>query len=573
MRWPDRVLSIMPPEALRLLPLLLMLLACPRGAAAATSLSLYDIRIDGTESGISSVQWSAPDQIRQGNASTELPGALVQHDQLQIDAAGFPIRYRLEADVQGHHTRVDVQRHDDGLDVTIDQDDSNSTRHFASAEPVDIIDNNSLDGLQALLDRLRGQPAHGSTLRVFVPQALAFGTLAFDKSTLTQESFEGAQRRLRSITASLTVKGKRVPLTLWLDPTSGQLLRFAQTSQQVTMTLRPPAPKAAPPATPASDGDCARSRRIDVRAGSDVIDTELTLPTQTGRPWPAMLLVAGSGVLDDSDALGAAAAATQIRRQLATALACHGIAVLNDSRHQVSGGGETSVATSAGHLADLLNVLQHQPGVDPTRLILAGHAEGGLIALYALTGLKPQPAGLVLLNTPGQALGDTLTEQWLAPAQALGAGAPQRESLKQSAEAALTAIRASRGQQLTLSGTLVNNRLARRMAPMAGLLREELQLDPIKLAAAVKIPLLIVQGSKDTAVPPNSASRFQQVADKAQQIDFPDMNHDLAESPLPALSARVNAPGSTVAPKLAPSLAAWILRQTPVRTGSRSARD
>ena len=555
-------------NAVRARRLLLPLLAVAGIAQASSSIAIYDIRIDGVGSGVSSVRWTPPGHLRQANASTELPGALVQHDQLQVDGSGFAQRYRLEADVQGHYTQIEVRRDADRLQVTIEQDATRSRRQFDSPQPVDVLDNNSLDGLQALLDRLGGRPRARSSIQVFVPQALAFGTLDFDAIALEHHTLGGDSRSVRAISATLTVKGKHVPLELWLDPDSGQLLRFAQPDQQVTMTLRPTPNDSGIAAAAKPASTCPHSRPIAVTAGTDRVHGELTLPSQGAGRWPALLLVAGSGALDSQEALGAAAASAGIRSQLARELACRGIAVLVEADDRAS-----SVEAAARRVADLLNRLQRLPGVDPAQLFVAGHGDGGLIALFALTGLDPQPAGIALLDTPGEPLAKVIIRTHMAPALALGAATSLKQTLEKSAEAALMAIRASDGQQLTLSGSLADNRLAGRLAPKAGLLRGELLLDPIKLAAAVRVPLLIVQGGKDIAVQPPDADRLQHAAGHAQRIDLKDMTHDLTSSPLPALSARVSAPGSKVDPQLAPALVDWIRRQFTVRTGSRSAGE
>jgi len=420
-----------------------------------------------------------------------------------------------------------------------------------------------------LLDRLHDTPKPGSELKVFVPQAQHFGTLHFDTVHNVHKTLDRKRRTIRSIHARLSVGDHSVPLTLWLDPTDGRLLRFAQPKRQVTMTLR----KAVQPAvanlaeTLQQQQRCLTTRQLAIAAGSVDLIAELTLPQQDTGPWPAVVLVPDRGDLTLNADNASVAASNDIYKQLAYALACHGIAVLRYNPPGVPAGNgrreADTVETAAEDLARLFSALVRQPGIDPQRLILAGHAEGGLIALYALTGLEPQPAGLLLLETPGKPLAQVLTDQWLAPARALGAAAAQIKSLRQTAEQALTAIYDSHGRQLTLNGALAANPLARLLAPQAGLLRSELSLNPARLAAAVKIPMLIVQGGKDLRVPPGNGRRLKQANPRAWQIDFADMTDTLVSSPLPPLSARFSLPGDRIEPALAPALAHWIRRHTP----------
>jgi len=530
-------------------------------------MAIYDIRVGDAPAGISGVSWAAPNGSQMASASTELPGVLVQHDRLWLDIQGWPLRYHLGANVQGHSIQIDVKRIRSELIETVTLGGQKHTQRFASPGPVDFIDNNSLDGLQALLDRLHGSPKPGSELKVFVPQAQRFGTLHFDTVHNVHKTLDHTSRTIRSIHSRLSVGDHSVPLTLWLDPTDGRLLRFAQPQRQVTMTLR----KVVQPAvtslaeTLKQQQRCLTARRLTVPTGSVDLIAELTLPQQSAGPWPAVVLVADSDDLNLDGDNASMTVSNGIYKQLAYALACHGIAVLRYNPRSPSGGWweAATVGTKAKDLASLFSSLVRQPDIDPQRLILAGHAEGGLIALYALTGLEPQPVGLLLLETPGKPLAEVLTDQWLAPARALGAAAAQIKALRQTSEQALTAIYDSHGRQLTLNGTLAANPLARLLAPQAGLLRSERSLDPARLAAAVKVPMLIVQGGKDLRVSRDNGRLLKQANSSAWQIDFADMTDTLVSSPLPPLSARFSLPGDRIEPALAPALARWIQRHTP----------
>lgn len=551
-----------------ILPILLLSCLCTARAAASTA--IYDIRVDHARVGVSSVGGASRNGGRVADASTELVDALIQHDRLWLDPEGWPVRYQLSANVQGHSTQIDVRRSQSRLIETVTQDGQRQTHAFPSPAPISFIDNNSLDGLQALLDQLHGKPEPGSKLQVFVPQAQSFGTLYFDNVRNTHERLDGERLAVRSISARLSVGHDSVPLTLWLNPADGRLLRFAQPRRQVTMTLRNAAqPAASTPSlaeTLTQQQHCLTTKPLRVPAGSTDLTGELTLPRQGKGPWPAVLLVPDRGVLDLNGYSVATPASDSIYKQLAYALACRGIAMLRYNKRSTSpNGGQraaTTVETDAKDIASLLNALDRQPWIDPHRLILAGHAEGGLTALYALNGLKPQPAALILLETPGEPLAQVLTDQWLTPARALGAETAQIESLHQTAEQALTAIRDSNGQQLTLNGALAGNPLAQRLAPYAGLLRSELRLDPARLAATVNVPMLIVQGGKDLRIPPANAKLLQQADHRAQRLDFADMTDSLVSSPLPPLIAHFTQRGSRIEPALAPDMARWIQHHT-----------
>jgi len=100
----------MPPIRLRCCTLLILLVSGLCTARAAAPMAIYDIRVGDAAAGIGSVSWAVSDSSRMASASTELPGALVQHDRLWLDTQGWPLRYRLGANVQGHSIQIDVKR-------------------------------------------------------------------------------------------------------------------------------------------------------------------------------------------------------------------------------------------------------------------------------------------------------------------------------------------------------------------------------------------------------------------------------------------------------------------------------
>lgn len=529
------------------LALLCLAAAAPRPAAAA----IYDIAVGGATLGVSSLDWRAHQTGRVAYSSTELPGALVQHDQLQLDAAGWPQRYALQALVQGHTTRLQLRRQGSELIETVIQNGHRSEQRYASATPVDLIDNNSLAGWQAWLDRLHGRLAAGAAFKVFIPQARSFGRLQVASVTTVSRVFDGATQTLRRVQLKLQVHRQQVPVTLWLQPDSSHLLQFAQTRNAVRMRQRPATAGTAPAASPR----CGRDVTLTTHRDGDARSAALTLPGRGAGRFPTLLLLPAQFQPDASDGALAPMSSSALYAQLADALACQGVATLRDL-----GPSAASVQQAAGDVAHWLNVLAHQPQVDNARLLLAGHGSGGLAALYALNGLQPQPAGVVLLDAPGQPLADVLRARRLAPARALSAGTAQRKRLAASVDQLLAAVRDGHGPTLTLPDDLQHDARAQRLAARAGLLRSELPLDPVKLAARLRIPLLVVQGSKDLQVLPANAARLQNAAPAATRLDYPDMTHTLAASPLPALSADFTVPGSAIEPKLAPDIAAWIRR-------------
>lgn len=218
---------------------LLLILFCWQGTAHATSPSrTYDIRSGKTPLGVGHLSLTQDQGRRVISSSAELPLVLQQHNRLWLNAKGWPVRYRLDARLQDKVIRIEVRREHRQLIETVTRAGKTQTQRFAAATAVDFIDNNTLGGLQALLNRLHGKPQPGSQLRVFLPQARQFGVLHFLSVRTALKTINGRRIKVRVIKAQLKVNHKQVPLRLWLDPADGVLLRFDQPQRQVTMTLR-----------------------------------------------------------------------------------------------------------------------------------------------------------------------------------------------------------------------------------------------------------------------------------------------------------------------------------------------
>jgi uncharacterized protein len=126
----------------------------------------------------------------------------------------------------------------------------------------------------------------------------------------------------------------------------------------------------------------------------------LTLPHGPG-PFPAAVLIAGSGA-HTRDELVSLHKALLV---LADHLTRRGLAVLRYDKRGVglSGGRADPDSTTDDYASDVraaVHFLRIQPGVDPGRIGLVGHSEGGIIAPMVAAG-NPEIAFVVLLAGTG----------------------------------------------------------------------------------------------------------------------------------------------------------------------------
>ncbi|HLI52462.1 MAG TPA: alpha/beta hydrolase, partial [Thermomicrobiaceae bacterium] len=199
-------------------------------------------------------------------------------------------------------------------------------------------------------------------------------------------------------------------------------------------------PSAASPeviATPATSGSPAASTtpsasgtlpsvghetELTFKSGPDTLYGSLLMPDMpSGTKVPAALIISGSGPTDRN---GNDAQLQQMNTNLnfARALAADGIASF---RYDKLGSGKTGLATHANgqgitfnlfvqEALDAYATMAKQPGVDPSRLMILGHSEGGLFAVVLtkdLQGKPDAPKSLILAAPLGRRFLDVIRRQ------------------------------------------------------------------------------------------------------------------------------------------------------------------
>ena len=244
--------------------------------------------------------------------------------------------------------------------------------------------------------------------------------------------------------------------------------------------------------------------------------------------------------------------------QLAGALADAGYAVRRyDKRGIGQSGGRAEAATLADYADDLRAVLKfmtERKDIDPKKIAVLGHSEGGSVAMLAAKDKRI--AALVLVA----ALGTTGAE--LNMAQVTHA---LDRSKKTDAERQATIDLQKKIQAAVLTGkgweTIPP---AYRKQADTPWFQSFLAYDPAKLMSDVHQPVLIVQGLLDTQVAPANADRLEALArarKNAPMVDvarLPGINHLM----LPATSGEYEEYGSLsgqrVSADLVSAVAAWL---------------
>lgn len=326
-------------------------------------------------------------------------------------------------------------------------------------------------------------------------------------------------------------------------------------------------------------------RESDVRitAGDSIhLEGTLTLPNEPGR-HPVVVLISGSGAQDrDESAFG-----HRPFLVLSDMLTKRGFGVLRLDDRGVGGStGDVYQATLddlAGDVVAAAEYLAGRPDIDPSRISLVGHSQGGLVALLA-AAKSAHIARVAMLATP------------MIPTRDLRS--LQTESIGRSmdaSDAAINAIRAfnttvfdavESGQQgemlqstLTDAGrallvaipeaersqyaSLVHELMSTASGYATPWFRSLLNIDPGQSLHRVDRPVLLVLGGKDVQVDAETSRRAAEASmppsmmGRSRTVVLPTVNHMLQTSRTGTLREYVLI-DETIAPEVFETLANWL---------------
>jgi pimeloyl-ACP methyl ester carboxylesterase len=294
--------------------------------------------------------------------------------------------------------------------------------------------------------------------------------------------------------------------------------------------------------------------------GFSLAGTVTTPPQVAGRlRHPAIVLVAGSGRVDREVNV----AGIPIFTQLAGALAERGFVVLRyDKRGVGQSGGRDERATIQDYAEDAIAAvkwLRKRSDVDENQVAVAGHSEGGVVAMIA-AARENDIESVVLIATPGTRGADLVLEQQQHGLDLLKVSDAERKAKVDLQERIQTAVLSGVGWE----GLPPEYR----KAADTPWFRSFLQFDPTEVMKDVRQPILIIQGDLDKQVFPHHADKLAALArarkreGRVEVVHLPGVNHLLARATTGELSEYPTLKEKVISPEIATRIAAFL-------TGSR----
>lgn len=341
-------------------------------------------------------------------------------------------------------------------------------------------------------------------------KGLKVDTISLDKQKLTfamkrlAASYEGTlNAEGTEAKGTFTQGGVKMPLNL-------------KRTEKVTEVKRPQTPK---PPFP--------YRSVDVtypnEAGGIKLAGTLTLPEGSG-PFPAVILISGSGSQDRDETLFE----HRPFAVLADTLTRRGVAVLRVDDRGVGGTtGDPKTSTTEDFAGDVqagVDYLKRYKEIDPHRIGLMGHSEGGVIApmvasrtgdvafivLLAGTGLPGDEiinlqSRAIALAMAGPGKGAELEKQFDIQKRLIEIARNEEDDQKAAArtKAVIAELKATLSEEEKKAAGDLDGLIDGQLKAIRGKwFRYFLRYDPRPALAKVKCPVLAVIGEKDLQVPP-----------------------------------------------------------------------
>lgn len=476
-------------------------------------------------------------------------GTTMRQVEVRYDADWRPRSLSLEGAIQDRSVALETVFADGKATNNLKEGDATQEKVDTVSADAVVLPNVFFGGHAALAARLVGA-AVGTEVKAYIaPQA----EIPIVVTAVADERIETPQRTFTAKRFSLTFRNPNgeLAVSLWTEA-SGSFVRLSVPAQTLEIARDDVASAASRMSAFSVDGD--ETVRVPAN-GFNIAATVTKAPTATGK-LPAVVLIGGTGPADRDGTVAGIPVLGQVARDLAKA----GFLVVRyDKRGVGQSGGRAETAALVDYAEDARAVVtwlrKSRKDVDAKRIAVVGHGEGAWIAMQ-LAAAEKDIAALVMVAGASGTGGALVLEQQQHLLDVMKVSDEEKKS-KADLQARINAAATGQGPWDGISNDL-------RTQADTPWFASYLAFDPAKLMKDVRQPLLIVNGERDTQVPPRHAdalatlarARKRQVATEVVRV--PGVNHLLVPATTGEVSEYASLSSAEVSPDATGAIAKWL---------------
>ncbi len=470
--------------------------------------------------------------------------------ELRYDADWKAVELSLDAAVRGQDQTLHTAVSGNTLTTVVSIGGQTTTVPVNGAVDV-LLPDPFFSPFSAVSARLRSA-APGTVIRALIPPrtpaSIRVGASTDERFQTARETIDA--RRTHITTTPEAAGAVPIEADVWSDP-SGRLLRISIPAQGLEFAR--------------DDLAAASARQVPVSRPNDEqvkipslgfsLAGTISKPANAATRLPAVVLLAGSGPTDRDELLYG----IPVLGQLAGSLADAGFLTLRfDKRGVGQSGGRFESSTLADYADDArsaIKLLANREDVDPKRIAVIGHREGGAAALIAAAKDK-RVAAVGVIASGGIAGAELVLEQQRHLLDKLQLPEADKQSRIDLQKGINQAVITGRGWDRFTPAV-------RRQVDTAEY-QSILTFDPAKVMRDVRQPLLIVHGELDREVAPDNADRLAQLArdrknsPPVQLAKVPGVNHLLATATTGEPDEYATLADRRVNPAVSTAIARWL---------------
>ncbi len=445
-----------------------------------------------------------------------------------LGPGGVALSYSLKAVMMGGTQKIDCVFKDDEIKANIYKQDTVETVSLRAPRPLFILDNTNANNYQHIIDAYSHKTGGVQTFNIFVPQKLLISSLEIQNRGFVKGGI--AAKKAEFLEYRALEKKYGLEIFIYAD-NAGSVAAVIIPSQKFCIAVE--GFKLDKTVKPLETKNYVigpygvKETEMYFKTGGRLkLYSKLCIPEslpRTGRERlkvPAALIIAGSGPTDHDGNSTLIGAPVNTLKDIAAHLAANGIASLRYDKRGVGGSdsaGDSPFSSYASDAVDAYKFLCSKTEINSSEIYIIGHSEGAIIAMSAAAKIRGnKPRGLILMAAPFTPLDKLIIEQVKYNLDySVSISAADKDEFIKQLSYTIDQLKKRRTPEMKDSCSVPSmDSLLKSLTGQPRFSGEYLNVSPAKIAAGIKIPVLLINAALDIQVPVSDFDRYCKLFEK-----------------------------------------------------------